>query len=68
MIDQLITNNGMVGDEILVVAGSSWVGAFQRNVAQGLIAYPGLENTIGGVSVKGINAMTYDVGLSGRVA
>jgi hypothetical protein len=59
MIDQLISNNGMVGDEILVVAGSSWVGAFQRNVAQGLVQYPGTANTIGGVAVKGINAMMY---------
>lgn len=59
MIDQLISNNGMVGDEILVVAGSSWVGAFQRNVALDLVQYPGIQNTIGGVTVKGINAMTY---------
>jgi len=59
MIDQMIANNGTVGDEILVVAGSSWIGAFQRNVATPLLTYTGTSNTIGGVAVKGINAKTY---------
>jgi len=59
MIDQMVANNGQMGDEILVVAGSSWVGSFQRNVAKDLIQFPGVENTIGGVAVEGINAMKY---------
>jgi hypothetical protein len=38
---------------------SSFIGAFQRNVATPLLTYAGTTNTIGGVTVKGINAKMY---------
>lgn len=58
MIDELKAN-GAGGSRYLVVAGYDYKGGFQRGVAKGYITYVGKNNTIGGETVKGIDADTY---------
>lgn len=58
MIDELKAN-GAGGSRYLVLAGYDYKGGFQRGVAKGYITYVGKNNTIGGETVKGIDADTY---------
>lgn len=49
-------------DEILIVCGSGYLSQLQQNVFENLITTAGVNNTVGGTKVKGINVMEYAYG------
>jgi hypothetical protein len=57
-IDKLKAN-GAAGSEYLVLGGYDYLGMLQRNVFQNYITYVGINNTIGGKEVKGIDVHTF---------
>lgn len=57
-IDQQIANGATPGTEIMIVAGSSWLGYFQRFMKPYIVT-AGNTNTVGGVEVKGIDITNY---------
>jgi len=62
---QYISVGGFTTGEIVAVCGPNFLGNFQEAVEDSNIKYVGINNTIGGREVKGINAVEYGfMGLS----
>lgn len=57
-IDQMIANGGSLSAELLMIAGSSFIGYFQRFMKEYIVT-AGVNNTVGGVKVKGIDVTEY---------
>jgi len=60
LIEYMIDVNGSNSKEITFFAGSRAMGNFQAVTGAKYVLYPGVENTFGGQSVKGLEVKTYD--------
>lgn len=59
IIDQMRERNNGAVEEILVLDGQNFWGQIQQNLAPNLLQYTGMDNTVGGKVVKGIDFDTY---------
>lgn len=60
--DEFRNTGSYTSDEILIVCGSGYLSQLQQNVFENLITTAGVNNTVGGTQVKGINVMQYAYG------
>lgn len=58
-IQQYVNNGGFNGEEIVIVAGASYLADIQKNVFKQYITTAGTSNVVGGAEVKGLNAFEY---------
>lgn len=58
-IEQYVNNGGFNGEEIVIVAGPSYLADLQKNVFKQYLTTAGTTNVIGGAKVEGLNAFEY---------
>jgi hypothetical protein len=58
-IEQYVNKGGFNGNELVVCAGPSYLADVQKNVFKQYITTAGTTNTVGGSSVKGLDAYEY---------